>query len=86
MTKVIIRNEHDLIEVIERKEVTNAFAHELVTKVLKIIVIFHFETKEELIQVTKDYIERWCYNDDAERPIFLQQKEEEFNIKEVFKC
>ena len=86
MTKVIIRNEADLIEFIERKEVTNEFAHELVTKVLKVIVIFLFETKEELIQATKDYIERWCYDGDAERPIFLQQKKDEFDIKDVFKC
>jgi hypothetical protein len=86
MTKVIIRNEHDLIEFIERKEVTNAFAHELVTKVLKVIVIFHFETKEELIRVSKDYIERWCNSGDPERPIFLQQKGDEFDIRDVFKC
>jgi hypothetical protein len=84
--KVLIRSYSDLIEFIERKEVNNVFAHELVTKVLKVIIIFHFETKEELIQVTKDYIERWCNNGDAEKPLFLMQKEEELNIKDVFKC
>lgn len=84
--KVLIRSYSDLIEFIERKEVTNEFAHELVTKVLKVIVIFHFETKEELIQVTKDYIERWCNQIAAEKPLFLQQKEDEFDIIDVFKC
>jgi hypothetical protein len=83
--KVIIRNEADLIEFIERKEVTNELAHELVEKFLNVLIIFRFETKEELIQVANNYIERWC-NGDGERPIFLQQKGEEFDIRDVFKC
>jgi len=84
--KVIIRNYEDLIEFIERKEVTNEFAHKLVTKVLNVLIIFEYETKEELIERTKFFIQRWCYNGNDERPLFLQQKEEEFKINDVFKC
>ena len=82
--QIVINNYDDLLKFIKRKEVTNKQAAEVVCKALKVLVIFEM-TKEELIKCTEDFINRWCINNIGERPIFLEQKETVFNIKDIFK-
>jgi hypothetical protein len=84
--KVIIRSYKDLVQFLERKEVTNEFAHEVTEKVLKVLTIFQFETKAELVEAVKEYIVKFCDVEGKEKPIFLRQKGEDFDIKDVFKC
>ena len=84
--KVIIRNHDDLIEFLERKEVTTLFAHELVEKVLKVLIIFYFDTKEELIEHTKKHLEKFYADGNTnEKPLFLLQKGETFDVKDLCK-
>lgn len=84
MGKVIIRSFEDLVPFLERSDVKLDFAHQVTEKVLKVLIIFPFETKAELIEAVRDFIVKFCGAGIDERPIFLRQKEEEFNIKDVF--
>lgn len=78
-----INNYNDLLEFIKRDDVTTKQATEVVCKALKVLIIFEI-TKEELIKCTENYITQWSMYE-GERPIFLEQTEPEFNIKDVFK-
>jgi hypothetical protein len=41
-------------------------------------------TKDDVIKATEYHIKTFCQNDNSERPIFLNQRSLEFDIKEVW--
>lgn len=81
--KMEINNYDDLLEFIKREEVTAKQASEIVCKALNILILFEMP-KEELIKCTENYITQWSMYE-GERPIFLEQKEVNFNVKDIFK-
>jgi hypothetical protein len=83
MIQITINNFDDLLDFIKRDEVNSKQATEIVCKALKVIVLFDM-TKDEVIKATEYHIKTFCQNNNNERPIFLTQKEAEFNINDVF--
>jgi hypothetical protein len=78
-----INNYQQLLDFIKRDDVTATQGAEVVSKALNVLIIFEI-TKEELIKCTENYITQWSIYE-GERPIFLEQKGTDFNIKDIFK-
>jgi hypothetical protein len=78
-----INNYQQLLEFIKRPEVSAKQGAEVVCKALNVLIIFEI-TKEELIKCTENYITQWSMYE-GERPLFLEQKGTDFNIKDIFK-
>jgi hypothetical protein len=78
-----INNYQQLLDFIKRDDVTAKQASEVVCKALNVLIIFEI-TKEELIKCTENYITQWSMYE-GERPLFLEQKGTDFNIKDIFK-
>ncbi len=81
---VQINNYNELLNFIKRDDINSKQATEIVCKALTVICIFEM-TKDEVITATEYHINKFCINYTGERPIFLEQKESEFNIKDIFK-
>ena len=82
--EVEINNYDDLLRFIERDDVPVEFCAEVVQKFLKVLIIFQ-TSKPDLIQATKSHIEKFgSIPAHWEQPLFLNQKELEFNIKDIF--
>ncbi len=82
--QIQINNYKELLEFIKRKDINSKQATEIVCKALKVIVLFDM-TKDEVIEATEYHIKTFCQNNNNnERPIFLTQKNAEFNINDVF--
>jgi len=81
--QIQINNYKELLEFIKRKDINSKQATEIVCKALKVIVLFDMN-KDEVIEATEYHIKTFCQNNNNERPIFLTQKEAEFNINDVF--
>ena len=79
-----INNYKDLIEFIELESVNFKQASEVVSKALGVIPISFDTSKDKLIENVKSYIDRWK-DYEGELPLFLCQKELQFNIKDVCK-
>jgi ethanolamine utilization protein EutP (predicted NTPase) len=80
--EIQINNYNDLLEFIKRDDINPKQATEIVCKALNVIAIFEM-TKDEVITATEYHINKFCQTA-GERPIFLTQKEDEFNIKDIF--
>ena len=78
-----INNYAELLEFIKRKDINSKQATEIVCKALKVISIFEMQ-KDEVIKATEYHIKTFCQNNNSERPIFLNQRSLEFDIKEVW--
>lgn len=73
----------ELIEFIKRKDINSKQATEIVCKALSLICLFEM-TKDEVIKATEYHINNFSQNENSERPIFLNQRSLEFDIKEVW--
>ena len=81
--EIQINNYAELLEFIKRDDINPKQATEIVCKALKVISLFEM-TKDEVIIATEYYINTFCYNNNSERPIFLNQSSIEFDIRDVF--
>jgi hypothetical protein len=81
--EIQINNYAELLEFIKRDDINPKQATEIVCKALKVISLFEM-TKDEVIIATEYYIDTFCQTA-GERPIFLNQRSIEFDIKDVFK-
>ena len=71
MEQMIINNTDELLEFIKQDEVCVSDATNIVRKALNVLVIAK-NTKEQLIEETKYYIENYCQDNETERPLFLE--------------
>ena len=78
-----INNFKELLDFIKKDEVNSKQATEIVYQALKVISLFDM-TKDDVIKATEYHIKTFCQNDNSERPIFLNQRSLEFDIKEVW--
>ena len=78
-----INNYTELLDFIKRDDINPKQATEIVCKALKVISLFEM-TKDEVIKATEYHINTFCQNTTSERPIFLNQRSLEFDIKEVW--
>lgn len=78
---ITISNTNELLEFINREDVTPRQAREIVCKFLKVAAVFEM-TKEQLIEHTTYYIN--TFGNSTERPFFLMQKTNEFDIKDIY--
>ena len=67
---VIISNYRQLLDFINRDEVNSDHAKEIVCTFLNVICLNDL-TKDEIIKLTENYINKFCNNDNSERPLFL---------------
>jgi Asp-tRNA(Asn)/Glu-tRNA(Gln) amidotransferase B subunit len=81
---ITINNFNELLEFIKRDDITARQATEIVCKALRVVCLFE-KTKDELIKDTEYHINKFCQNNIEERPIFLEQKNIEFRIKDIYK-
>ena len=72
-----INSYDELLEFIKRNDISNKQA-------LNVLCIFA-KSKDEVIKATEYYINRFCKNGNTQRPLFLDQKEDLFNIKDIYK-
>jgi hypothetical protein len=81
-----INNYDELLQFIKKETTTAKQVSEVVTKALKVVIVFE-HSKDDLIKMTEAYIQTWIYNNsmEFEKPIFLEQLTETFNVKDVFK-
>ena len=82
--EVTINNFNELLDFIKKDEVNSKQATEIVCKALNVVCVFE-KSKDEVIKATEYFINKFCINDTGERPLFLEQKEIEFSIKDIFK-
>lgn len=87
--QVNINTTAELLEFIKRDDVTADEAVEVVSKFLNVFTMFFVDdknqiNKDEVIKSTEYYITKWCQNNTGERPLFLDQKTDEFNIKDFY--
>ncbi len=78
-----INSYDELLEFIKRNNINNKQATEIVCKALNVLCIFA-KSKDEVIKATEYYINRFCKNGNSQRPLFLDQKEDLFNIKDIY--
>jgi len=81
--KIAINNYDDLLTFIKRKDI-NAEQATIVIKQCLNVIILYAETKETLIKQTEYHINKFCFSEHQERPIFLCQRELEFSIKDIY--
>ena len=82
--EIQINNTAELLGFIKREDINSTQATEIVCKALNVLCLFE-KSKDEVINATEYYINKFCQNNNSERPIFLDQKEDEFCINDVFK-
>ncbi len=73
---ITINNYNDLLKFIRREDVNSKQATE--------VVCIFAKSKDEVIKATEYYINRFCKNGNSQRPLFLDQKEDQFNIKDIY--
>jgi hypothetical protein len=83
MNKVQINNVDELLQFIKRDEVTGKQALQIVCKALKVVCIFEM-TKQEVINKTEFHINKYCKNDNVNKPIFLGQTNIEFCVTDIY--
>lgn len=79
-----INNSSDLIEFISKNNVSIKQAETVISKALKLLIVFSYENKEDLINDLKKHLEAW-EDYPHEQPIFLNQNINSFNVKDCFK-
>lgn len=77
-----ISTPQDLIDLIEQDNVDFSAANKIVCKALNVLQPYQM-TKETLIQITKEFIQRWAGTN--ETPIFLQQQDKDFKVQDVIR-
>lgn len=75
-----ISTPQELIDLIEQDNVDFSAANKIVCKALNVLQPYKM-TKETLIQITKEFIERFAGTN--ETPIFLQQQDKDFKLSDV---
>ena len=78
-----INNYNELLEFIKRDDINPKQATEIVCKALNVICPITSK-KDEVIKNTVYYIKTFCQNSTDVRPIFLNQKNAEFNISDFY--
>ena len=68
--EIIIGSNNELLEFIKQEDITIEEALEVVSKFLNVICI-DLKIKKELIESTEYYINKFCQNHLAEKPLFL---------------
>lgn len=81
--KIQINDYNDLLNFIKRDDIETKQATEIVCLTLNVFCPLLL-SKEELIESTEYYINKFGQNRTSERPLFLQQKEFEFSIKDFY--
>ena len=71
MEQIIINNTSELLEFIKQDELCVSDATNIVRKALNVTIIAK-NTKEQLIEETKYYIDNYCQDSKTERPLFLE--------------
>ena len=71
MEQIIINNTSELLEFIKQDEVCVSDATSIVRTALNVNILAK-NTKEQLIEETKYYIENYCQDNETERPLFLE--------------
>ena len=79
-----INNFNELLDFIKRDEITSQEATEIVSKALNVFCLSDM-AKDEVIKSTEYYIKTFCIDSNSERPLFLEQTQKEFNIKDIYK-
>lgn len=77
-----ISTPQELIDLIEQDNVDFSAANKIVCKALNVLQPYQM-TKETLIQITKEFIQRWAGTN--ETPIFLQQQDKDFKVQDVIR-
>ena len=77
-----ISTPQDLIDFIEQDSIDFSAANKIVCKAFNVLQPYMM-TKETLIQITKEFIERWPGTE--ETPIFLQQQSKDFKLSDVYR-
>ena len=72
MEKITISNTSELLEFIKQDEVSVSDATNIVRKALNVLIIAK-NTKDQLIEETKYYIDNYCQDSKTERPLFLEK-------------
>jgi hypothetical protein len=70
--EVTINNFNELLDFIKKDEVNSKQATEIVCKALNVLAISDL-SKDEVIERTEFFINTYCQNNNAERPIFLDK-------------
>ena len=78
-----INNFDELLTFLERKEVTSQHINELLIKSIS-VYCYGQDGKEEIIRQLKEYWVKFGHLPISRRPLFLSQKEVEFNIKDIY--
>lgn len=80
-----IRNTDDLIAFCSRKDITLDQAEKALQASLKVIHLnlFNQNSKEVFLKLLKEFIEKWCNGYQGETPLFLEQLDLEFSVKNV---
>ena len=71
MEQITINNTSELLEFIKQDEVCVSDATSIVRTALNVTILAK-NTKEQLIEETKYYIDNYCQDSKTERPLFLE--------------
>ena len=71
MEQITINNTSELLEFIKQDEVCVSDATSIVRTALNVNILAE-NTKEQLIEETKYYIDNYCQDSKTERPLFLE--------------
>ncbi|MCF7569481.1 hypothetical protein L3X37_14095 [Sabulilitoribacter arenilitoris] len=82
--KTEIRSYNDLLDFIKKDFVKSKEAITIVSKALNVYCLFDM-SKDEVIKSTEYYIKTFCKDNNNERPLFLEQIGNDFNIKDIYK-
>jgi hypothetical protein len=82
--EIQINTTDDLLKFIKRNDINANDALEVVCKFLNVYCFGFKYSKEQVIQYTEHYINKFCRDNEGEKPLFLQQQQQEFSIKDIF--
>ena len=72
MEQITINNTSELLEFIEQDNVCVSDATKIVRTFLNVNILAD-NTKDQLIEETKYYIDNYCQDNETERPLFLEK-------------
>ena len=72
MSQIEIKNTEDLLDFIKKDDVCVSDATNIVREALNVTII-RDNTKEQLIEETRYYIENYCQDSETQRPLFLEK-------------
>ena len=85
MEQITINNTDELLQFIEQDDISAADASHVVKKALKVSIIME-NTKEQLIEETRYYIENYCQDSETQRPLFLDNNLPDITNRKQVKC